>query len=121
MKVSYLGFLLISLLALFSCSGEDRSGERPFPPTVSTKSVSVEGNTCTLIGEVLSSPNSSLKSCGFYFGTDSTKKQITIEKPSALFSTTVDSLKTQTNYFAVAYASNGMGTSYGDTIWFELK
>lgn len=121
MKLLHVGIYLLFVFSISSCAGEDRSDERPFRPTVSTRSVSVEGNSCTLVGEVLSSPNSSLKNCGFSFGTKSTQQQISINNPSALFTARVDSLKAQQRYFAVAFATNGMGTSYGDTIWFKLN
>jgi len=121
MRLSHLCIFIFFIFSIFSCNGEDRSNERPFPPTVSTKSVSIQANSCTLIGEVLSSPNSTLKSCGFSFGTNNSHQQITVDHPYALFTATIDSLKPQQNYYVVAFATNGMGTSYGDTIWFKLN
>lgn len=121
MKLLHVSIYLLFLFSISSCTGEDRSNERPLRPTVSTKSVSLQNNSCTFVGEVLSSPNSSLKSCGFSFGTKSTQQQITINNPTAIFTATIDSLKTQQRYFAVAFATNGIGTSYGDTIWFQLN
>lgn len=120
MKFIHLNILIFVIAVLCSCAGEDRTGEIPYAPTVSTKSATVQGDSCILTGEVLSSPNSSLTACGFSFGTSDKQTTITVESPSYEFSTTVDSLQTQQDYFAVAYATNGMGTSYGDTIWFKI-
>ena len=115
-------YITIALLltSFFASCGEDRSGEQPFAPTVKTVSTIVEADSATLIGEVVASPNSSLKECGFSYGNESI--QATCKAPEAVttFQAVTSSLNKGT-YYAVAYATNGMGTTYGDTIYFTIE
>ena len=113
-------FLSASLLILFSaCSGEDRSGEQPFPPTVRTLSCTVEADSCTMVGVIDASPNSSIRKRGFSYGNDTLKVNLPSTDSLAVFTAVADSLLPGT-YYAVAYATNGMGTSYGDTLVFVV-
>ena len=79
MKFS-LHLLFISTI-LAACSGEDRSGEQPFPPTVAAVGCTVEGNIATLKACVTSSPNSSLKQCGFNYGNDTLRLEAKAAEP----------------------------------------
>ena len=117
MKYS-LHLLFISTI-LAACSGEDRSGEQPFPPTVAAIGCTVEGNIATLKACVTSSPNSSLKQCGFNYGNDTLRAKCTAAEPAATFTAETDSLGAG-HYYAVPYASNGVGTTYADTPYFAL-
>ncbi len=108
------------LLAFAACVGEDRSGEQPFAPTVKTVNAIANGNSCTMTGAVTASPNSTLSKCGFAYGTNNGKKLSVNSKEIGFnFSATVDSLDTA-KYYVAAFATNGMGTSYGDTIWIQI-
>lgn len=109
-----------AVLALTACFPEDRSGEVPLAPTVQTVSAEVAGDSVVLTGEVLSSPNSSIKSAGFDYGNDSVEGSVTVDSLTTIFSAVADSLETGT-YYAVAWAQNGIGTSYGDTIYFQIE
>ena len=100
-------FLVWLAGCLLSC-GEDRSGEQPFPPTVESFGVTIVGT---------SSPNSSLRECGFSYGNDTLQASTLATEPSEDFIAVTDSLGAGV-YYAVAFARNGMGTSYGDTIYF---
>ena len=112
--------LLTTLVSVLTAScGEDRSGEQPFPPTVQTLSAVAEGPRATLAGLVTASPNSSLKACGFKYGNDTLRAEVQAAEPLPSFSAETDSLGAG-RYFAVAYAQNGMGTSYGDTLYFTV-
>lgn len=107
---------------LAACSGEDRSGEMPRVPVVKTVSGNVAGDSCVMTGFVSESHNSSMKECGFVYGnTDSTGAAIKLKTDTMrTFSAVADSLANG-NYYCVAYARNGMGTSYGDTINFAVE
>lgn len=111
-------FLLILLAFLLSC-GEDRSGEQPFAPVVHSLSAVVVGDSAELTGYVSESVNSSLKSCGFSYGNDTLRATCEAPEATETFTAVTDSLGAGT-YFAVAYAKNGVGTSYGDTIYFVM-
>ena len=110
-------FLLTSLLC--ACNGVDRSSEQPLPPTVQTLGAAAEGHKATFNGQVTDSPNSDVLECGFLYGNDTLRVTVKCEAPSTIFTAEADSIDAGT-YFAVAYARNGVGTSYGDTIHFEI-
>ncbi|MCH5179458.1 MAG: hypothetical protein J1F13_07240 [Prevotellaceae bacterium] len=104
-------------LLLVSC-GEDRSGEQPFAPTVESVSVTTNGPIATLEGKVTASPNSTLLECGFIYGNDTLTLTISLEPQNHFYAQT-DSLEAG-QYYAVAFGRNYMGTSYGDTLTFQI-
>lgn len=108
-----------SLLLLCACAGEDRSGEQPFPPTVRTYSCVVDSGRCTMAGVIEASPNSRVRKRGFYYGNDTLRIDLPSADSTAYFTAVADSLRPGT-YYSVAYATNGMGTSTGDTLYFEM-
>lgn len=110
--------LAIAASAAAAC-GEDRSGEQPFAPTVQSVGVEVKQHTAVLTGAVLASPNSSLKECGFAYGNDTLRAKCTAAEPAATFTAETDSLVAG-HYYAVPYASNGVGTTYADTLYFDI-
>ena len=61
-----------------------------------------------------------LKACGFKYGNDTLRAEVQAAEPLPSFSAETDSLGAG-RYFAVAYAQNGMGTSYGDTLYFTVS
>ncbi|MEG1579954.1 MAG: hypothetical protein RR386_01690 [Bacteroidaceae bacterium] len=112
---------LLALVAFTSCSGEDRSSEQPLVPTLHTLSTTVKADSCTLQGQVMSSPNSTITHCGFKYGTIGTAGHtLASTDTTAVFIATTPSLKAGT-YFGVAFATNGVGTSYGDTLHFTIE
>ena len=110
--------LAIAAGAAAAC-GEDRSGEQPVAPTVQSVGVEVKQHTAVLTGAVLASPNSSLKECGFAYGNDTLRAKCTAAEPAATFTAETDSLGAG-HYYAVPYASNGVGTTYADTLYFDI-
>lgn len=113
-------FVALSILATcVAACGEDRSGEQPFAPTVQSISAEVRADSAILTGRVTASPNSTLQECGFAYGNDTLRATCKATAPSEQFTAVTDSLSAGT-YFAVAYAKNGVGTSYGDTIHFTI-
>lgn len=121
MKTHYFSYiaLLLSSITLTACMGEDRSDEQPFAPTVELVGIHTDGPTAFMEGHVKESPNSSLLECGFHFGNDTMLVGILSDTDDHFFAET-DSLEAGT-YFAVAYARNGIGTSYSDTLRFEIE
>lgn len=113
-------YLIAPLLTLMACTGEDRSGEQPFVPEVRTVSATPVGSTCTLVGHVLSSPNSTLKACGFVVMSDSATRRYTSPDTTIHFTALIDSL-TAGQYAVVAFATNGVGTATAtDTLTFTI-
>ena len=113
--------ILVAISTLTAaCSGEDRSGEQPFAPTVETLSAEVMGDSCLLTGAVTSSPNSSLRGVGFAYGNDTLRLTAVSDTCTELFQATTQALQPGT-YFAVAFAENGVGKTIGtDTLYFEI-
>lgn len=111
--------LLAIVAGVAAACGEDRSGEQPFAPTVQSVGVEVKQHTAVLTGAVLASPNSSLKECGFAYGNDTLRAKCTAAEPAAIFTAETDSLGAG-HYYAVPYASNGVGTTYADTLYFDI-
>ena len=113
-------FVLLAIAAgAAAACGEDRSGAQPFAPTVQSVGVEVKQHTAVLTGAVLASPNSSLKECGFAYGNDTLRAKCTAAEPAATFTAETDSLGAG-HYYAVPYASNGVGTTYADTLYFDI-
>lgn len=114
--VSIYGLALI----LFSCSGVDRAGEKPELPVVETMEATLIGEgVCNIQGQVTKSSNSSITACGFVYGNDSISEKIKLDKTEWSFNATIESLESG-RYFYAAYATNGMGTAYGDTLYFTI-
>lgn len=113
-------YLLLLVLTLLVSCGEDRSGEQPFAPTVKSMSAVTEADSAYLSGEVTASPNSTLTECGFAYGNDTLRASCKAPAPTMSFTAVTDSLGPG-RYFAVAYARNGVGTSWGDTIYFTIE
>ena len=122
MKVSFIisTVLCAICLVLCSCSGEDRSDEMPRVPVVSTVSATVNGNSCTMNGTVVESHNSSLRECGFFYGETGAASVKIKAETNKIFEVKADSLEAG-DYYSVAYAKNGMGVSYGDTVEFIVR
>lgn len=117
--VPSLTILLTFSYILASC-GEDRSGEQPFAPTVQTGTAVQEGDSVLLTGSISASPNSTLKQCGFDYGNDTLRLRTTATEVSSTFRAYTDSLG-KGEYYAIAFATNGVGTSHGDTIRFVVE
>ncbi len=113
-------FFFPAILPWLASCGEDRSGEQPFAPTVESRVAVVEGDSALLTGAVTASPNSTLTECGFAYGNDTLRAKAVAPAPAETFTAVTDSLGGGT-YFAVAYATNGVGTSYGDTLHFTIE
>lgn len=111
--------LTLPLLLLTACNPVDRSDEQPFPPTVQTGTPTAEGVRALLTGDVLSSPNSRVVNRGFGYGNDTLRMEVESTDSTAHFVAMTDSLEPGL-YFVVAYAENGVGRSYGDTLYFQI-
>ncbi len=112
--------ILIVLGSILASCGEDRSGEQPFAPTVETGTAAQEGDSVLLTGSVSASPNSTLRQCGFDYGNDTLHLKTIATDAATTFSAFTDSLG-RGEYYAVAFATNGVGTSHGDTIRFVVE
>lgn len=119
MKRLCLAFFLVGPLMWLSCTGEDRSDEQPLVPGKVYATVTECGDSCIVNGFVGESHNSALTECGFYWGNDTLSNLFIADEASYNFSMIIDSVNNGT-YYAVPYATNGIGTTYGDTVHFII-
>lgn len=111
---------LLALTILASCHPEDRSGEQPFAPEVRTLDAEVSNTHALLSGCVIASRNSDVRKVGFVYGNDTLRLRVEqTENLQPLFRLATDSLGAGT-YFYAAFATNGVGTTYADTLTFTL-
>ncbi len=85
--------------------------------SVTTNNPTLSGTTAILSGEVTSS-DTSIKSYGFYYGTDSTCSSRILVGTSGLsegdtYTYNLSGLVSGATYYVKAYATNSAGTSYG--------
>lgn len=110
---------VITSLAMVAC-GQDRSGEQPLAPTVQTGTAAQVGDSVQLMGAVIESPNSRVLERGFEYGNDTLRSSVVSADTVAVFSAFTASLE-KGEYYAVAYARNGVGIGRGDTLRFEVR
>lgn len=111
-----LPLFLLLIGAMAACNPEDRSGEQPLPPTVRLVDCQVVADSCLMTGEVTASPNSRVRERGFHYGNDTLRLEVQSADTVALFQAHTQPLRPG-RYFVVPYATNGVGTATGDTLW----
>ncbi len=122
MKVFCSLFAILLLTALFGCRQVDRSSEQPLAPEVKTIGATQDGDSLMLFGEVTASRNSRLRSHGFKYGNDTLRLDVSSTDTLDLGAFTASTRPLLPGmYFFVAYARNGIGTSYGDTLWVDVE
>ena len=114
---------------VFRTTGGVRSGfsvrclqNPPTSPTVDTDAAtSVTATAATLNATISATGGAAVTATGFNYGTDaglSTPSNIAGGGTSSPFTASLTGLTASTQYWAVGYATNSLGTSYGDTITF---
>ena len=116
---SHIFILLQVICILSSCGGEDRSGEQPMKPKVKTLSTEVVGDSCVVVGMVEESLNSRVVRRGITYGNDTLRAESLATDTLETFHASTQRLLPGT-YFVAAFAENGIGISYGDTIYFTI-
>ena len=95
-----------------------------FPPIVETQEwTHVELGTTTLSGKISSDGGFDISSFGFKWGTSSDLSNaedtvLTLVASNGNFEVTIDGLTEGSNVYYSAYATNELGTSFGDTAFF---
>lgn len=112
-------FLLAVVWLVVACHPVDRSGEEPFAPTVRTVGCEAVADSFRLAGQVLLSPNSRVLERGFEYGNDTMKVTVEACDSTDVFHGYTCKLESGRYYF-MAYARNGIGTSWGDTLYLDV-
>jgi len=120
MKNILLFFLLvITIIACQSCEKDKTL------PTVSTYQISaITNNTVTSGGKITDDGNAKIIACGLVYGSSAnitTSDSKTSELVSLTFSSQITNLEAGKTYYLRAYATNEVGTSYGQTISFQTS
>ncbi|MFN7043625.1 MAG: hypothetical protein ACK4M1_00390 [Flavobacterium sp.] len=98
----------------------------PTPPTVTTNSIeNITNNSAIILGNITNSGNSPILSKGLVWSTNPnptiTDNIQTNSENQNLFSTTISNLSRNTQYYVRAFATNTLGTSYGNEITFTTS
>jgi uncharacterized protein (TIGR02145 family) len=97
----------------------------PTSPTVDTDAAtSVTETTATLSATITATGGAAVSATGFKYGTDAgltTPTDIAGSGTTSPFTASLTGLTGATQYWAVGYATNSVGTSYGDTITFTTN
>ncbi|MFA5131410.1 MAG: fibrobacter succinogenes major paralogous domain-containing protein [Patescibacteria group bacterium] len=114
--------LLLLAVALASCQSCDK--DKTLPGVVTSPVSSITNNSVISGGRVTDDGNAKIIACGLVYGSSS---NITINGPKTseivaiTFSSQITSLEAGKTYCVRAYATNEVGTSYGEAISFQTS
>lgn len=95
------------------------------PTVTTTKASGITTHKAIIAGNVSYDGGASVTERGFYISTNTTPatngKKIQVGNGVGMFNLALDSLLAKTKYYFVAYATNSVGTSYGDTLSFTTS
>ncbi len=119
MKAKQLIMITASLCLWVACKKD-----QPAPPTlpeVTTSPVTVSGGIATGGGELIDDGNSPITAIGVAWSSTNTTPTVADDTTKntisgVTFTATVDGLTPSTTYYFRAYATNAVGTSYGDVL-----
>ncbi|WP_136482796.1 fibronectin type III domain-containing protein [Cognatitamlana onchidii] len=124
MKSKLLHFSCLVMLIL-SCSKKDE--EPTFLPELTTEqTTNLTHNSVDITGIISSNGNSPISQKGICWSETSVEPDLNDSKTThgagdEKFTSKIENLQPGTSYFARAYATNGVGTSYGKIILFETN
>ena len=93
----------------------------PILPTIQTEEPTISNKTATLFGKLLGDGGVTLLDCGFYYGTNIDCNSVVHITPDINFPQDISSIISvsgDSTYYYKAFATNTIGTVYGDTISF---
>jgi uncharacterized protein (TIGR02145 family) len=96
----------------------------PAAPTIDTQAESSLTATTATLNATFTDGGSSVTATGFKYGTDAlltSPLDVTGSGTTSPFTAALTGLTASTQYWAVGYATNAVGTSYGDTITFTTS
>ncbi|MBQ0788605.1 MAG: fibronectin type III domain-containing protein, partial [Oceanihabitans sp.] len=121
---NYLSVLLLSLF-IFNCQSNDDSSDNLQLATIESQTTintaEITFTTIKIDGNVTSNGGSTIIERGICWSTSpnpTTQNEIIIENTNT-FSTTIDNLIANTNYYFRVYATNDIGTNYGPELSFK--
>jgi len=118
-------FVFVSIITILGCKKNDKNNDNatPVAPTVTTNSVTaISTASATCGGNITSDGNSDVTARGVCWST-STSPTIADSKTTngtgtGTFTSSITGLTANTNYHVRAYATNAIGTSYGNDVSF---
>lgn len=120
--MNYKNVSVLLLCVLLAC-GDDDSKPKTLPE-VATSPVVVLDHTFTIRGQITDTGNDKIISAGIVYSSVNelpvlTDSKVEFTNGATTFSTTLDDLPYATDYHARAYATNSVGTAYGNVITFN--
>jgi hypothetical protein len=118
-KLSLIAF--VAVICLIGCRKKDNP---PIPPTVTTAAIAADGATSANGGgNITSTGNSPIIRAGLCFSSTNPSPAITddttyVGVTSGSFNSVLTNLQPSTKYYVRAYATNEIGTGYGDVVDF---
>lgn len=94
---------------------------RPSVETLEASGIQIHG--ANLNGDLVSAGDFPVTECGFVYGTDPNDLSLTVISSATLgdFSVHISDLIESTTYYYKAYATNGVGTAYGEIVRFTTE
>jgi len=127
MKKLYL-FLLLLIIGVISCTKEgptDPPVTQPILPTVTTANPIPTKTTATTGGDVISDGNAQVTVRGVVWDTNpnpTISNNKTVDGiGTGKYTSNISGLNPNTTYYIKAYATNSVGTSYGQTVSFTTR
>jgi uncharacterized protein (TIGR02145 family) len=112
----------IYLVALITLSAINTGCKKETLPSVSTKSVVIGDTTITTGGTITDDGNASITDCGVCWSTSANPttadSKISNGAGTGIFTSVITEFEDNTTYHVRAYATNSVGTAYGEDIEF---
>ncbi|WP_304142564.1 FISUMP domain-containing protein [Mesoflavibacter zeaxanthinifaciens] len=118
-------FYLLALATIISCSGDEDSTPPPTVPELSTVAASnITQTTAQSGGAITSNGGAEISSRGIVWSTQqnptiSLTTKTTDGSGDGTFTSSITNLTPETTYFVRAYATNSVGTAYGNEVSFS--
>lgn len=124
-KISY-WLLILTVISLMACDDEAKPKTVPFVLTSETVS-GLTKDAVTISGEIANDGNADITETGFVYSsvielpTLSNEKIVAAMSEDDFLTTTITGLSSGTTYYVRAYATNEVGTGYGEAISFTTS
>lgn len=115
-------FLAASVMFLYSCNDDEKP--KVIPEVTTAAVTNFTTTTATAGGEIVSDGNAAITASGVVYSSTNNPPALTDSKTEedateGSFTTELESLTSGTQYYVRAYATNSVGTGYGDVVTFS--
>jgi endonuclease G len=119
-SLNYLRLLAVSTVFLYSCKKNTDDVQLGLPTVTTTVVTAITGNSATGGGDVSSEGGTPVTARGIIWSTGISAPTTTVDGTGGgSFTSNLSGLAAYTIYYVKAYATNAVGTAYGNTISFK--